>query len=182
MKKLLLLFLFSVFFSLGSFAQTQFGFKAGYNNFTSFIESDGIKFTESSPGVYAGFLADITVSENFHLQPEAIYSHIFPNQGDAYQSIYIPVLGKYYIAESGFHLMAGPQAHWRLELDTEVFNAIGIDAIFGAGFDITKHFFAEIRYGFELTNRFKDDVLSVQGTSLAKLRARTLQIGVGYKL
>jgi opacity protein-like surface antigen len=46
------------------------------------------------------------------------------------------------------------------------------------GFDITKNFFIDGRYSFELTNRSSD---STEDTGGDKLTYNTFHVGLGYK-
>ncbi|WP_121666648.1 porin family protein [Mesonia aquimarina] len=171
MKKL---FLTAVVVAMGVFtAQSQtvdFGVKAGFLNVQAEIETPDGDVSNSEAGFLIGGLVDIGVSENFHVQPELLYG----NAGEG-SALFIPILAKYYIADSGFAILAGPQGTLDLEEAVEGVNTFGIDATFGASYDITENFFIDARYSFELTNRFKD------GGDDFKGHINSLQIGVGYK-
>ena len=84
-------------------------------------------------------------------------------------------MAKYYISESGFQLMAGPQANFILD-SFEGENSFGLDLTFGAAYDIDEHFFIEARYSFELTNRIEDG-----GDYDVSGKYNTLFVGIGYK-
>lgn len=173
MKKFTLL-LIVILSGCSLFAQeTKFGFTAGYLNAEVEVSLDGEgSVSASESGFYVGALADIDLNGALHLQPEVLYGNI--NEGSV---LYIPVLLKYYIAESGFHFMAGPQATIDLEEGQEGYNSLGIDAAFGLGYDINENFFLNARYALELTNRIGD----IEGAEGLKGKINSLQLGVGYK-
>lgn len=173
-----LLSLTLIFIGLSSSAQqVQFGFTGGYTNVDVKIKdgvNDGVTTSAGDSGFYVGAVADIAISDVFHLQPEVVYA----NAGES-DLLYIPVLAKINIAASGFHLLGGPQATFLLEdLDGSGVNAFGLDLSFGAGYDINEHFFIDARYSFEVTNRIQDDVPNINNASA---RVNSLNIGVGYK-
>lgn len=150
-------------------AQSKFGVMAGYTNITAKVSYEGISASDSQSGFFIGALADFTVSEKFHVQPELLYA----NASDT-NFLYLPVLAKYMVSEE-FGILVGPQANFILE-DVGDVNSFGLDLTFGANYQITENFFAEARYGFEVTNR----VSNVSDADGAKYRFNTLQIGVGY--
>lgn len=174
MKKLL----FSAFMLLLCAAfygqSATFGLTAGYMNINVNVKTNygasNIKISDDASGFYVGGLVDIAAGGNFHVQPEALFA-----LAEDSKLLYIPILAKLYIADSGFHLMAGPQANISLEEGTPEVNSFGFDATFGAGYDIDEHFFFDARYGIELTNRSNDDSIDF------KAHANTLNIGLGYK-
>ena len=138
MKKLILSFTL-VFIGFSAMAQTtQFGLTAGYTNINLKAKADdgSNDFTESDDqnGFYIGVLADIVVSDNFHVQPEALYSLV-----EDVNFLQIPILAKFYLGESRFHLLGGPQATVILE-ETFGIKSFGLDLSFGAGFDFNEHF------------------------------------------
>jgi opacity protein-like surface antigen len=93
--------------------------------------------------------------------------------------LYIPVMAKYYIADSGFSLQAGPQASILLEETGSDVNGLGLDLGFGASYDITENFFAEARYAFEITNRLTDEFTDANGDISSRINS--LNIGIGYR-
>ncbi|HLT52783.1 MAG TPA: porin family protein, partial [Flavobacteriaceae bacterium] len=147
---------------------TKFGVTAGFTNITERAKSDEISYSQSEAGFYIGALADFTVSEKFHIQPQALYANAAESS-----FLYIPVLAKYYAAEKLF-LLAGPQANIFLEETPEEINSVGIDLTFGLGYEINENFFIEARYSFEMTNRYTGDFDITD-------RLNTLHVGVGYK-
>lgn len=141
---------------------------AGYTNITAKAKMSGFSLSQSESGFFVGGVADFTISENFHIQPEILYA----NASEA-NFLFIPVLAKYMVTDK-IGILAGPQANLVLEEMEEGFNSFGIDLTFGANYKITENFFIEGRYGFEITNRVSDGGSDVKGTY------NTLHIGVGY--
>ncbi|HEA30535.1 MAG TPA: PorT family protein [Leeuwenhoekiella sp.] len=176
MKKLLFGFTF-IFIGLSAMAQTsQFGVTAGYTNINLKAKTDdgSNDFTDSDDqnGFYIGLLADIALADNFHVQPEALYSLV-----EDVNFLQIPILAKYYLGESRFHLLGGPQATVIID-ETFGIKNFGLDLSVGAGYDFNEHFFMDARYSFELTNRIGNDLPQQVDASL---RISTINIGVGYK-
>lgn len=177
MKKVLLIAV-GLFLGINvSAQQTSFGVTAGYADITAKISAStsDIEASTGISGFYVGALADITLSPNFHVQPSVNLAI-----ADDSNFLLIPVMAKYYISDSGFHLQAGPQGTLILE-DSGGLNTFGIDLALGAGYDINSHFFIEARYAFELTNRFPDDYTDAASNATAKVKFNTFTAGVGYK-
>lgn len=176
MKKILL-FAAGMLFTIQTYAQkTDFGVTAGYLNINAASTSGIYDESENASGFYVGFLADIPLSEAFYLQPSV-------NYGNAEEAnlLSIPVMLKYYIADSGFNVLAGPQANIILDERPGTVKALGIDLGFGAGYDINENFFLQAKYFLELTNRFKDDIMGLPEGVEFDYNVNTLFIGVGYK-
>lgn len=172
------LLIFSLFLGVSSFAQNvDFGIQAGYTNVQIEATAEGTQISENASGYYLGFLADFKFSENWHLQPSVNY---FNAEDSNFLSI--PVLVQYYIQNSGFYFQAGPQGTIVLE-DNPVTNTFGLDAAFGAGYQITENFFIEARYGIELTNRYNSESMEYAEQYDVDLDSgiNTLMVGVGYK-
>ncbi len=126
--------------------------------------------------VYGGILLDIGVINKLHIQPEVLYVN-----ADETNFLYVPVLVKYYVAPK-FNLQGGSQANFVLDETFDEFNTFGLDLTFGAGFDITKSFFVEARYSFEVTNRV-DQALAFGDILVDNITSRfnSLTVGIGYK-
>lgn len=168
MKKLFLVAAVAVFGLANVNAQSQFGVMAGYTNITAKAKFADGSTSHGESGFFVGGVADFTISEQFHIQPEVLYA----NASDA-NFLYIPILAKYMVSEE-FGILAGPQANLILEDMADGFNSFGIDLTFGANYKFTENFFAEARYGIEITNRITDGGSDVKGSY------NTLHIGVGY--
>ncbi len=171
MKKLLLLAVFTVVgFASTQAQETSFGVTAGYTNMTAKLEEGNMSLSTSESGFYIGALVDLSISEEFHIQPEVLYA-----RASEANFLQVPVLAKYYIADSGFQIMAGPQGTLTLDETIEGLNSFGLDLTLGVAYEITENFFLDARYSLEVTNRLKD----VEGDVTYRLNA--LNIGVGYK-
>lgn len=145
----------------------DFGITAGYLNADGKVEGGGITVSGSESGFYIGAVADFTITEEFHIQPEAVYASI--ENGDG---ILVPIMAKYYVADK-LNLQAGPQIVFSLEDTPEDISSIQFGLGGGLGFDVTDDFFVEARYSFQISN-------SYTGSEDVTLRANYLNIGVGY--
>ena len=178
MKKLCLVAIIAIFSLVSGNAQsTQFGIKAGVNfsQLSADVSGLGSGNSDSRTGFFVGGVADIEVSEKFHVQPELLFSS---EGGDDIPFNYInaPVIAKYYVAE-GFNIQAGPQFGYLLSVDGETdlqgANRFVFSLDFGVGYDINDNFFAVARYDLGLTN-----LVDLPGIDA---KQNTFQIGVGYK-
>ncbi len=157
---------------LGSFTgliaqDADFGFTAGFINARGSVKVDGGTFSADESGIYAGVVADFTVTETFHIQPELVYASI-----DGGDGLLLPVMAKFYIAPK-VNFQAGPQFVFSLEDLPEDISGIEFDLAGGIGVDIIGGLFAEARYSFQLNN-------SYTGPEDVKIRGNYLTIGVGY--
>lgn len=104
--------------------------------------------------------------------------------------INIPVMFKYYAAEK-FNIEAGPQIGFltSAKLKTKVegygssdvdvkdnFESVDFGLNFGAGFDFTEHFFANVRYNLGLSN-----IAKTEPGEDAKINNSVFSLNVGYK-
>ena len=107
--------------SLGKMNGQSFGATAGYDNFIAAAEAtaQGQTGTDSEgvSGFFFGLFADFTVNEKFHIQPEIHFAQVSQNGGEG-NSLIIPVMAKYYVAE-GLSLEAGPQVGFLLSAKGE---------------------------------------------------------------
>lgn len=183
MNKILALAVVFCCFSWNSSAQdmsetsnsdAKFGLTAGYLNLNVKASYDGMSSSANGSGFFAGILTDIPLSSEFYLQPGVLY-------GNAEESnmLYIPLLVKYYIAGSGFNLQAGPQASIILDEVGGDIHPFGLDIAFGAAFDIDEHFFLQVNYSAEITNRINTSTYGVPDGIDGSINS--LKAGVGYK-
>ncbi len=184
-KKLLTTYFLLIFVTL--FAQAQeasYGVRLGAN--LSSISSDDIAddLEDSRFGIVAGFLAEFPVTEKVSIQPEFQYSA----QGNDDESLRVdylqlPVFLKYNFTNR-FNIHIGPQVGlkiWEWEQDGVVeadFNTLDFAAVAGIGVNLTENFFADLRYGFGLSNIIDDENIpgDFEGNS------RNIQLSFGYKL
>lgn len=71
MKKQVVLVLLALVGTLSTYAQVSFGIKAGFNN--SGISGEGSDLSKRLSGFHAGGIADISLAENFSLQPQLLF-------------------------------------------------------------------------------------------------------------
>ncbi|UOB18028.1 porin family protein [Abyssalbus ytuae] len=169
MKKLFFAAILLCAFSAVNAQEIKFGVTAGFANADGKIELDGTDIpTDSESGFYIGALADFTLSESFHIQPELLYVNV--NEGNA---LLLPIMAKFYVTE-GLNLQAGPQILFDLEESVDDYSSVNFDLGIGAGYDINEKFFVEGRYAFQINNTYTGDA---DITS----RVNLINIGVGYK-
>jgi opacity protein-like surface antigen len=160
----------------------RFGVKIGAN----FAGLDGIgsEVKEVLVSYQIGTYREFGISDKFAIQTEALLS----SQGSGYREggrdykfnllyINVPILAKYYVADS-FSIEAGPQLGYLLtakdqgvnvKKDLESFD-FGFDL--GAGYDFTKNISAGVRYNYGLSKVNKDG---------DKVSNRVLSLSLGYK-
>jgi len=204
MKKIILLivafFAFSAMFSQGII----FGVKAGVNlaNLNTSISEVNDEF-EMRTAFHVGGVADVSITDQFSIQPELIYSSVGTkfeeSEGGAtakFQYIInylnIPFMAKYYVAE-GFSLQAGPQVGFVLsatdkleisgagELDgteeedaKDDYESIDFGLGFGAAYKMNNGLFFDARYGLGLSN------IAVEIDNDEWVKNNVIQVSVGY--
>ncbi|GHA35394.1 hypothetical protein GCM10007103_16210 [Salinimicrobium marinum] len=174
MKKIFLIAITFIFASTANAQDTKFGLTAGYLNVEATESYMGMDVSADASGFYAGVLVDVPLSGSFHLEPAVIYGN-----AEELNLLFVPVLAKYYISESGFSLLAGPQGTIILDEVGNNVNTFGVDLTFGASYDITENFFLQARYSFELTNRTNNDLEGMPEDVDGSINS--LLVGVGYK-
>lgn len=173
MKKIFLTVIAVCSFGLANAQEgIKFGVKAGLNFTTFGRDSDATGKT----GFYVGGLADFTITDIFHIQPELLYS----NEGaeDAkLDYIRIPIMAKYYVYQ-GLSIQAGPEIAFKIAAEDDFLDettksidfALGI----GAGYELPNGLFFDLRYNAGLTNINDTDTgFDVNNTGF--------QIGAGYR-
>ncbi len=186
MKKNLLrvTFLLSFVTIISQAQEASYGIRLGAN--LSSISSDDITddLEDSRFGIAVGFLAEFPVNEKVSIQPEFQYSA----QGNDDKSLRVdylqlPVFLKYNFTDR-FNIHIGPQVGlkiWEWEQDGVIeadFNTLDFAAVAGIGVNLTENFFADLRYGFGLSNILDDENIpdGFEGNS------RNIQLSFGYKL
>ena len=159
MKKVLVVALVLIGFSMN--AQEGFFAKAGLSNVTAKVDVFDESVSDSEMGFFVGVGYNFEVSDDFDVEPSLLYSLV-----NDLNSLYIPIMAKYEVADE-FTIQAGPQINYLLEDMTQ--GEFGLDLAFGVGYNFSEQFFADARYGIEVSR-------DIEGFSL-----NTLQIGVGYR-
>ncbi|HLT52486.1 MAG TPA: porin family protein [Flavobacteriaceae bacterium] len=168
MKRFFLMAAVAVFGFSVSAQEVSFGVTGGFLSGSQKVESGGFEATASESGFYIGGVADISVSEKFHVQPEVVFASI-----KDFSSIQVPIMAKYYVAE-GLNLQAGPQIGFHFEETGDDFSSFNFSLGAGAGYDIDENFFVEARYAFQLNDYYTGD-------ADASSKINFLSVGVGYK-
>ncbi|HEU4497527.1 MAG TPA: porin family protein [Flavobacterium sp.] len=166
MKKLILSTLLIIAATMNSNAQlAKFGLKGGIN-FASLNGDLGSIDYKNKTGFHIGGVAEIQLSPNFSLQPEAMFS----SQGAAsdvkgiddfnFDYISIPVIAKYYFIPDKFSLEVGPQFSFLVnDADKVALNnpkSFDFAVAGGLGVNIGAGVFAQARYTIGLTEVYKD--------------------------
>jgi len=184
-KKILVTTVLSIFLYTFSSAQdNSYGVRLGAN--LSSISSDDIpeNLEDSRFGVVVGFFAEYAINYKWSIQPEFQYS----SKGNDDKSLRVdylqlPVFAKYYVTDL-INLHIGPQVGlkiWEWEDNTALetnFNTFDFSAVGGIGFNLSENFYADIRYGFGLSNIIDDEDIpeGFEGSN------RSIQLSFGYKL
>ena len=158
-KKVRVVALVLIGFSMN--AQEGFFAKAGLSNVTAKVDIFDESVSDSEMGFFVGVGYNFDVSDDFDVEPSLLYSLV-----NDLNSLYIPIMAKYEVADE-FTIQAGPQINYLLEDMTQ--GEFGLDLAFGVGYNFSEQFFADARYGIEVSR-------DIEGFSL-----NTLQIGVGYR-
>ncbi|HET8837592.1 MAG TPA: porin family protein [Flavobacteriaceae bacterium] len=180
MKKSLLVAAIAVLGITGMNAQSSFGVTAGLSNFAVSIDPSGGIDPGSETGFYVGALADIGISDAFHVQPAVTYAMT----GDA-STLSVPIMAKYYVGDSGFNIQAGPQINFLMGDYADLmesplvpwgddFSKLGIAVGAGLGYDISESIGVEARYAFQVNNSYTGDG---DGT----IKHNILNVGAVYK-
>ena len=156
--------------SSGSDSEMKFGVKAGYtsSNFTGDITGD------ANGGFYVGGLVDFAVAENFHVQPELLYS-IEGAKDAKINYLRIPIMAKYYVIE-GLSLQAGPEIAFKVGGDDTIKDAVksldyGLGI--GAGYELSSGLMFDARYNLGLNN--------INNSGAGTLKNVGINIGLGYR-
>ncbi|WP_024769340.1 porin family protein [Aquimarina macrocephali] len=184
-KTVLFTVILLIFVALKSQSQEiTYGVRLGAN--LSSISSDDIpeNLKDSRFGIIAGFLAEVPINQKWSIQPEFQYSSL-GNDDESLRIDYLqlPILLKYNFSEL-FNVHIGPQVGlkiWEWEDNSTVetnFNTFNLSAVAGIGVRITENFFADLRYGFGVSNVIDDE--DIPGG--AKGSNRNIQLSFGYKI
>jgi hypothetical protein len=170
MKKIVFVAAALLMVGIYSQAQVKFGVKAGAN-FYKFSGSDakiGSVSPKFQPGVAGGVFANLTVSKQFSVQPELLFSmegSKYEESGDKlmYKTNYlnIPVMAQYN-NPSGFYAETGPQIGFLMSAKADdgtnttdikdSFKSINFSWALGAGYKLANGFGFGARYNFGLAN------------------------------
>jgi hypothetical protein len=199
MKKFIIAAAVGVFGVLSVQAQEiDFGVKVGAN--FAKLQGDDIEDANGRTGIHVGLTGEYMFGESFGLQVEAVYSQqglqidatdFSPEAKLKLDYINVPVLAKFYLAQSGFSIEAGPQIGFLVSDKLEVggenvdeeLNAETIDLSAGGGLaykfkegSTLEGLSLTTRYMIGLSNVYKDD--QAFGDDITN---SNFQISIGYK-
>ena len=175
MKKIILsvaaIFAFGVASAQDDSAMT-FGVKAGLNNSNFTGDWD----TDAKMGFYVGGFADFAIGENFHIQPEVLYSMEGADDDAGVSYLKVPVMFKYYLVES-FNLQAGPYLGFKAGTEEdamdEAVKSMDFGLGIGAAYELPIGLFFDARYNLGLQNISEIDGQDAKNT--------VIQVGLGYR-
>lgn len=172
MKKVLFAAIAVMAFGVSNAQEIKFGVKAGLNN-TNFT---GDADTDAKSSFYIGGLADFTVSEKFHVQPELMYSSEGADDDFGISYLRLPIMAKYYVME-GLSLQAGPELAFKVATEEDVVDeltkSLDFGLGFGAGYELESGLMFDARYNLGLSN-----ISDVDGVDFGNAG---FQIGLGYR-
>ena len=160
-----------------SFAQAQFGIKAGFNSSAiGTSESELNEMMSSRIGLQFGGVVTIPFTDAVQLRTGAIYNQkgatIDFLEGDitlALDYLEVPVDFAFMLGDGGFALSAGPyfaflmSSKVKFDGESEDFDdakAMDVGLNFGASFTIQESMIIDARYGMGLTNLSDDSTLA----------------------
>lgn len=155
----------------GADSGMHFGIKAGadFTNFTGDADSNG------KTGFYIGGLVDFPVAENFHVQPELLYSMEGADDDQGVSYLRIPIMAKYYVME-GLSLQAGPEIAFKVSADDFIDDSVksmDFGLGIGAGYELPMGLMFDARYNLGLSNISEDSDFDVKNTGI--------MVGLGYR-
>lgn len=168
-KNVIILLVAVLFTAFGNAQDFDFGLTAGYVNADAKIEAEGENFdVDGQGGFYAGFAADVSISDKFGIRPELLYFNV-----DESSALFLPVMAKIGLVD-GLHVQAGPQFGISLESDIpDDFSSFEFDFAAGLGYDFPLGIFVEARYAFQINNAYT-------GSEDLTAKGRYLTLGLGY--
>jgi hypothetical protein len=164
--------------------EITYGVRIGAN--LSSINSDDIPedLEDSRFGIVVGFLAEVPITQKWSIQPEFQYSSLGnDNESLKVDYLQLPIMLKYNFSEL-FNIHIGPQVGlkiWEWEDNSSYetnFKTFDLSVVAGVGVNITENFFADLRYGFGVSNIIDNE--GVPGD--AEGSNRNIQLSIGYKL
>ena len=190
MKKLFTILTVVALTTTISFAQAQFGIKAGFNNSAiGSSDSDINELLSSKSGMQLGGTAMFELSDAIQLRTGALYSQkgatldfLGLEVTMAYDYLEVPVDFAFMLGDGGFALSAGPYFAFLMSAkmkadgeseDIEDTSAMDMGLNFGASYLINESILIDARYGMGLMNIDSSD-------SDETILNGALQISVGY--
>lgn len=178
MKKMILTVAAVFAFGFAQAQEVKFGVKAGYVNANYGGDAnDG----DARSSFYFGGLADLTISEKFHFQPEVLYT-MEGNGEDEFDLnfVRVPLMAKFYVAEA-FNIQAGPQLGFVTGggAAKDFLNGFDFGLGFGAAYELPSGLFFDARYNVGLSDL--NDFPAGSGLEDAKISQNSFNVGLGYR-
>ncbi|MDC8004048.1 hypothetical protein POV27_08285 [Aureisphaera galaxeae] len=158
MKRFALLLTFCLVISSSLYGQAKVGVRGGVN--LTFFNENQEQFglnADAEVGYFGGIFVDVTISEQFHIQPEALYAGV-----GEFEFINAPIYAKYYVADS-VSLAVGPSLNYFFDF---FINKLKVRADISAAY----HFSESVETNLKYTLGFEE------------LSPNVLFLGVGIKL
>lgn len=158
-------------------SRVSYGISAGYGDVQFKSDSSFPYVLPGNPGVgdsfFAGVFMDVPLNESFVFKPELNY--YISNKSTGYLEV-APLL-KYYLFNSGFNIIGGPQARIILTEVDDIYRRTGFELAGGLGYDFDRSWYVQAKYAYELTNRYKEGV----PTGGSEMHFETLTVGLGFR-
>lgn len=176
--------LFAFGFANAQDSDMKFGVKGGvqFTNFTGDGDWDG------KTGFYIGGLVDFAVAENFHVQPELLFSMegaeadmgVLGTADYGITYLRVPVMAKYYVME-GLNIQAGPQFGFKIataeDYGDDATKSFDFGLGIGLGYEMGSGFMIDARYNIGMSNIAEE----VDGAPEMDVKNSGIMLGVGYR-
>jgi hypothetical protein len=178
MKKIILSAIAICAFGFANAQDMKFGVKGGLNS----ASIAGATGSSSKTTFHIGGLLEFKASDKFAIQPELVYSNqgcTYPGGGIDLTYINIPVMAKYYVAET-FNIQAGPQIGLLMSAKLngadykELCNSTDFGLNLGAGYDLNENMMLDLRYNMGMSVINKD-------TAAGTYKNNVISVSFGYK-
>ena len=152
--------------------KTTFGIKGGLN-FSHLRSGDSLNISDLN--IYVGLFSETRFSKKWSFQSELLYSSTV-----GYRFIEIPLTFKYHITDK-WSVFAGPSLDFAIENDRNIDNRqvepLGLSAVVGTQYNLSKKFFIEGRFNLALTNQINTP-FDNPSTSFFR---NVFRFGIGYR-
>jgi len=167
MKKIIYTFILLVSFV----GFSQFGIEAGYTSSKAKLSGGNASVTtDAVSGFGVGLLYGIEVSDMFKLETGVKFGFATVD-GESSNSWGIPLTGKVYLGDGGFHLRPGVSYSSTMEdIDTSLVKKGAFSGSIGLGYDISEKFVIMTHYATQLSNSAGPDLgdgIKLKGSGFA---------------
>lgn len=155
--------------------ETTFGAKFGVN--LSNYYGDDVNDSDSKTHIFGGFTADISLTDNFSIEPGVMFSFEGNKDVDV-NYLRVPLLAKYYVIE-GLSLNFGPNLGFAVSSETsegvsltDVTKTVDVDLQFGASYLFDNSLSVSLGYNHGLTDVFDNGI---------DYKTSVWQLSIGYR-